>query len=119
MRGKTNNDALDPLYQLFEHFLFKRSYDDSKKFTHELATEYVAYLDSTPAHVPFHLRTGVIEDLQLEIHEMLVKKMYGCVKASDYTNSGKVTMLSHKKAIEKVDYFPPDDPQGTSRDSAE
>jgi len=80
----------DPLYQLFEHNLFNRSYEDITAFTREIAEEYLAYLDSTKAHVPFHLRASLLKDLENETHEMLVKKMYGCVKTRDYVNSGTV-----------------------------
>ena len=96
---------LDPLFQLFEHFLFTRSYDDSAKFTRELATEYVSYLDSTPAHVPYYVRSSVLEDLESEVHEMLIKKMYGCVNDTDYENSGKVVQITEQE-IEAFDFTP-------------
>ncbi len=89
----SNPKRLDPLFQLFEHFLMTRSYEDSAAFTKQLAEQYIGYLDSTPAHVPFDRRVHVIEDLTQEAHEMLVKKMYGTVKASDYQNSGVVMRL--------------------------
>jgi hypothetical protein len=95
---------IDPLFQLFEQYLLTRSYDDSAAFTKQLAKEYVAYLDSTPAHVPMHVRAGVLEDLELECHEMLVKKMYGVVSATDYQNRGKV--IAHQS---KEDGFQPVD----------
>lgn len=82
--------VVDPLFQLFEHNLFNRSYDDIGAFTREVAEEYLAYLDSTHAHVPFHLRSSLLKDLEGEAHEMLIKKMYGCVKPRDYVNSGTV-----------------------------
>lgn len=70
--------ANDPLYQLFEHFLLNRSYDSANQFTKQLAENYMAYLDSSPAHMPFEARQTVLEDLATEAHEMLVKRMYGC-----------------------------------------
>lgn len=82
--------VIDPLFQLFEHNLFNRSYEDIEAFTREVAEEYLAYLDSTHAHVPFHLRASLLKDLEGEAHEMLVKKMYGCTKPKDYVNSGTV-----------------------------
>ncbi len=82
---------VDPLFQLFEHYLLNRSYEDSAAFTKEVAEEYLTYLDSTPAHVPFHVRGNLVEDLTSETHEMLVKKMYGCVRPADYIDYGKVT----------------------------
>ena len=90
MRGKKKILNIDPLFQLFEHFLVTRSYEDSAAFTKQLAEHYLAYLDTTPAHVPFEARASVLEDLEGEAHEMLVKKMYGCVNKDDYTNYGQV-----------------------------
>lgn len=93
--AKTRN--LDPLFQLFEHHLLTKSYEDSKAFTKEVAEEYLVYLDSTLAHIPLHLRQGIIEDLEQEAHEMLVKKMYGCVNLSDYENFGTVIKIKAKE----------------------
>jgi hypothetical protein len=87
---KKKTKHIDPLFQLFEKHLLTRSYDDAAAFTKQLAKDYLAYLDSTPAHVPMHLRTSVLEDLEHECHELLVKKMYGVVSVTDYTNRGKV-----------------------------
>ncbi len=68
----------DPLLQLFEHFLVTRSYESSAQFTKQLAENYLVYLDSTIAHMPFEARQLVLEDLASEAHEMLVKRMFGC-----------------------------------------
>jgi hypothetical protein len=107
MTGKKAN-SIDPLYQLFEHYLVTRSYEDTAAFTKQLAEQYLAYLDSTPAHVPFQARTGVLEDLANEAHEMLVKKMYGCVRVSDYFNYGAVVKVErHKKGFGTFDFTEP------------
>jgi hypothetical protein len=98
---------LDPLFQLFEHYLLNRSYDDSGAFTKEVAEEYLAYLDSTLAHVPFHSRSNVLEDLETEARELLVKKMYGCVRASDYANFGKVMRVKKGVELASFDFEPP------------
>lgn len=99
-----NRKNLDPLFQLFEHFLVTRSYEDSSAFTKQLAEQYLAYLDSTPAHVPFGSRTSVLEDLEAEAKEMLVKKMYGVVRPEDYQNSGQVMKVSQD--VKSFDYHP-------------
>jgi len=98
---------LDPLYQLFEMHLLTRSYEDSAAFTKQLAAQYLTYLDSSPAHVPFHTRGSVSEDLESEVHEMLVKKMYGCVKSTDYLNFGQVVRVKKPYNIVAVEFFPP------------
>lgn len=94
-----NKVRIDPLYQLFEYYLFHRSYEDTSTFTREIAEEYMEYLDSTPAHVPFHTRDNLLKDLESEAHELLVKKMYGCVKSNDYSNTGNVLELKRETRI--------------------
>ena len=76
-------DWVDPLYKVFEHFLFTRTYEDSGAFTKEVANQYLAYLDSTAGFIPCHARKAIQEDLETEIHEMLVKKIYGFQEASE------------------------------------
>lgn len=98
--------AVDPLFQLFEHYLLNRSYEDSAAFTKEIAEEYLSYLDSTPAHVPLHVRKSVQEDLEGEAHELLVKKMYGVVRSSDYHNVGSVVKVNGETGLEPLEFLP-------------
>lgn len=105
-RGKQKLN-LDPLFQLFEFHLFNRSYDDSDAFAKEVAEEYIAYLDSTWAHLPFHTRLNVLKDLESEAHELLVKKMYGCVATTDYQNFGKALRVKKGEELEAFDFEPP------------
>lgn len=89
-KKKNKKKTVDPLYTLFEHYVVTRSYENAGEFARQLAEEYLLYLDSTPAHTPFEARGTVLEDLASEAHEMLVKKLYGCVDASEYENQGVV-----------------------------
>lgn len=84
---------LDPLFVLFEHHLATRSHENSEAFTKRVAEQYMAYLDSTPAHVPFHVRSHLLEDLTQETQSLLIKKMYGCVRSQDYSNMGNVASV--------------------------
>jgi hypothetical protein len=95
--------GIDPLFQLFEYYLLNKSYEDSKEFAKHLAERYMAYLDSTPAHLPFEARETAFEDLNNEIQEMLIKKMYGCVNREDYKNKGKVINVKKHDLMEEVD----------------
>ena len=99
--------AIDPLFQLFEHNLTTRSYDDASKFTREVATGYLHYLDSTPAHVPLYARVAVLEDLEAETHELLVRKMYGVVQAADYANYGSVMRVNWEESLGRFDFATP------------
>jgi hypothetical protein len=104
MRGRFSHK--DPLQQLFEHHLLNRSYDDASAFSKEVVKEYLGYIDSTLAHVPIHLRASVIEDLETEAHEMLVKKMYGIGNAPEVSNFGKVIQVEPKnKALKAIHFF--------------
>lgn len=102
MRGKTAKNS-DPLFQLFEHHLVNRSYEDSTAFTKEVAVAYLAYLDSTQAHIPVHIRQAILEDLESEAHEMLVKKMYGCVQKTEHENYGRVIKIT-KNELSTFDF---------------
>lgn len=110
--SKSEKTIVDPLYQLFEHNLLNRSYEDTNAFLREVAEEYLAYLDSTPAHVPFHIRAALLKDLESEAHEMLVKKMYGCAQEGDYRKQGSVTLLED----EPLAHLPKKPSVPTSRD---
>ena len=108
--------TVDPLYQLFEHHLLTRSYEDSGKFTKELAAEYLAYIDSTFSHVPFKSREQVVEDLEAEAHEMLVKKMYGCMRASDYVNFGRVMRIAKGDEAGAFEFKPRPAPRESTKE---
>ncbi len=112
----TKKKHIDPLFQLFEKHLLSKSYDDAAAFTKQLAKEYLAYLDSTPAQIPVHLRASVLEDLELECHELLVKKMYGVISATDYQNSGKVVTYQPKDGLLRVDLSPVSPTDDQSKD---
>ena len=109
----------DPLQQLFEHHLLTRSYDDAGAFTKEVAREYLGYIDSTLAHVPIHMRANLVEDLEAEAHEMLVKKMYGVGNEPEsFTNFGKVVRVEGtRKQLRTFDFYLPPTPEPTSNDS--
>jgi hypothetical protein len=115
--GGNHKKNLDPLFQLFEHYLLNRSYEDSGAFTKEVAEEYLAYLDSTMAHVPFHTRSNLLEDLETEARELLVKKMYGCVRTADHLNFGKVMRVKKGVELASFDFEPPILSEETSKKS--
>lgn len=93
---------LDPMFQLFQHHMLKKSYDDSGAFSKDVAAEYLLYLNSTSAHIPFAVKAAVVEDLEAEAHEMLVKSMYGCGTPQKGHTYGKVMRV--KKNTELTTY---------------
>jgi len=88
--------------------LLTRSYETAGQFTKQLAENYVAYLDSTPAHMPFEARQTVLEDLATEAHEMLVKRMYGCYEKRERPMSGHVHHFRDGKVAERLPLNMPD-----------
>jgi hypothetical protein len=114
MSGKKKTN-IDPLFEMFEHFLATKSYEDSAAFTKQLAEQYLAYVDSTPSHIPYSHRASVVEDLESEAHEMLVKKMYGCVKPAEYSNYGRVMNIGKEEAAIELPVEPKDQPKPKSK----
>ncbi len=105
MRG--HQKPKDPLQQLFEHHLLNKSYEDASAFSKEVAKEYLGYIDATLAHIPIHLRQALLEDLESEAHEMLVKKMYGVSNEVMVSNFGKVIVVEpKKKTLKPIEFFP-------------
>ncbi len=98
----------DPLFQLFEHFLMNRTFDNSEAFTKQLAENYVAYLDSTHAHMPFEVRQTVLEDLATEAHEMLVKRMYGSNENEEAETTGCVHHYRDGKVVDPTPLHMPE-----------
>lgn len=97
----------DPLQQLFEHHLLNKSYEDASAFSKEVAKEYLGYIDATLAHIPIHLRPTLLEDLESEAHEMLIKKMYGVSNEVMESNFGKVSIVEpKKKTLKAIEFFP-------------
>jgi len=113
MRGPSM--FVDPLQQLFEHHLLHKSYEDAGAFTKQVAQEYLSYIDTTLAHVPIHVRSAVMEDLESEAHEMLLKKMYGVEPDSENSNYGKVLEFEPKrKKLKSIDFLLPEtEPENT------
>ena len=107
MRGKKQKN-LDPLFQLFQHHMLKKSYEDSTLFNKEVAAEYVLYLESTSAHIPYHVKTTVIQDLEAETHELLLKSMYGCGVQQTSCTYGKVINVKNPSKLSTFEFTPPE-----------
>jgi hypothetical protein len=115
MRGKKQMN-LDPLFQLFQHHMLKKSYEDSGSFSKEVAGEYLVYLESTSAHIPFHVKTTVVQDLEAEAHELLVKSMYGCGAPQASRTYGKVIRIKKNSELSTYEFTPPESTVETETD---
>jgi len=107
MRGK-NIKNIDPLFQLFQHHMLKKSYEDSTSFSKEVVTGYIVYLESTSAHIPYNVKAAVVEDLEAETHELLVKSMYGCGSPQASRTYGKVIKVRKNTELSTYEFTPPD-----------
>lgn len=107
MRGKKQKN-LDPLFQLFQHHMLKKSYDDSAAFNREVAAEYLVYLESTSAHIPFSVKGAVVQDLEAETHELLIKSMYGCSIPHKSKTYGKVIHVKSTSELSTFEFSPPE-----------
>ncbi|MFM8315598.1 MAG: hypothetical protein ACKOA8_15055 [Deltaproteobacteria bacterium] len=109
MRGKKMKN-LDPLFQLFQHHMLKKSYEDSAAFSREVVSEYLVYLESTSAHIPHHVKAVVVQDLEAETHELLVKSMYGCGTPQKSQTYGKVIKVKRNLELSTYEFTPPESP---------
>jgi len=107
MRGKKMKN-LDPLFQLFQHHMLKKSYEDSGAFSREVVSEYLVYLESTSAHIPLNVKAAVVQDLEAETHELLVKSMYGCSSPSSSNTYGKVMKVNSKTELSTYEFTAPE-----------
>lgn len=107
MRGNKLNN-LDPLFQLFQHHMLKKSYEDSTAFNREVASDYILYLESTSAHIPFDFKAAVVQDLEAEAHEFLVKSMYGCETPHTSQTYGKVIKIQSHTKFSTYEFTPPE-----------
>lgn len=99
MKLTIKKDArLDPLYVIFEQHLFnfQDSDIDRKTFLENVVAEYLVFLQKRKVLVPKVIQQQVIEELSVLVNSMLLKKIYGCLKVSDYLQ--KTPVQAKKKA---------------------
>ena len=94
----------DPLYHVFEYLLFSRSYDDPIELAKAIAAQYIQYLDSSQAYIVENLRQELLDELFVEAHEMLIKKMYGCVEQKFEKHYGKVMQIYQGCELVALEY---------------
>lgn len=77
---------LDPFYVIFEQHLYNfQDCDlDRKTFVNNVLQDYLSYLRKLNITVPKSLEQPIVEELSVQIHTLLVKKIYGCLSIQDY-----------------------------------
>jgi hypothetical protein len=85
----SQNEALDPLYVIFEQHLynFQDSDQDRKTFIANVVNDYLTYLRRKKIAIPRSLEHAIVEELATQVNTMLVKKIYGCYSIQDYQKS--------------------------------
>jgi hypothetical protein len=91
---------IDPLYVIFEQHLynFQDPEADRKTFIGKVVQEYLAYLRRMNIAIPKSLEDSVAEELGVQVHTMLVKKMYGCITLMDYQKKQPAAVKRKAKA---------------------
>jgi len=92
---------LDPLYVIFEKYLFDFPYDNIDYFVASVVNEYLDYLKERQVHVPDNKKKLLINDLSDEVHQMLIKRIHGCLNLQDYQSNGQITKLDKLLARER------------------
>ena len=94
-------DDLDLLFVIFEQHLynFEESSTDRKTFIDNIVKEYLAYLTKAGILVPKQLEASVMEELSIQVNQMFVKKVYGCLSMEDFRR--KTETEKKKKARSK------------------
>jgi len=93
----------DPLYVIFERYLFDFPNENLDEFIEAVVTEYLAYLHKQEVAIPEMRKFQLMKDLADEVYEIYIKKVHGCLNIKDYRNSGRVTKL--EKLIAQDRYF--------------
>ncbi len=88
----------DPLYTIFEQHLcnFQDPKLNPKGFSESVAQEYLVYLKKQKFSIPLLLEGAILEELELQIHTMLIKKIYGAFSIQEYQE--KIQPSTKRKA---------------------
>src|SRR3989338_8656392 len=92
---------LDPLYVIFEKYLYDFPHEDLDLFIATIVNEYMNYLKTHSVAVPEKSMNFLMKDLTEEVYDMFIKKVHGCLNLKDFRNSGRVTKLEKLLAQER------------------
>lgn len=92
---------IDPLYIIFEKYLYDFPHEDLDIFIATIVNEYIDYLQHNNVIVPEKKFSMMMKDLADEVYDMYVKKIHGCLNLKDFHNNGQVTRLEKLLANER------------------
>lgn len=101
---------LDPLYTIFEKHLYEFD-DEGKALTlsdnhiDELITriveDYFQFLLSRKVTVPMRWRAQIEQELQEQVRQMLIKKLYGCLSIEEYKNQESADLRRKRRVVQR------------------
>ena len=94
---------VNPLYTIFEKHLYEFNYETRENFINSVVREYVVHITKSKIMIPHTKRSLLENTLADEVSDMLVRKIYGCLKVEngDFKVDEKI-----KRALEN---FPKDE----------
>ncbi|MBI4041241.1 MAG: hypothetical protein HY390_05180 [Deltaproteobacteria bacterium] len=94
---------VDPLYVIFEKYLYDFQNDDLDAFIATIVQEYLTYLQEHNVLIPEKKKEFLLKDLTEEVYDMFVKKIHGCLNLRDFQNSGRVSRLEKLLARDRFE----------------
>ena len=93
---------LDALYTIFEKHLyaFNDIEDSEMELLGKIVNDYVAFLKSKNIVIPRQWERQVIDELYDQVHNMLVKKIYGALSVQEFIRN-QPTKKSKRRRIKK------------------
>lgn len=92
---------VDPLYVIFEKYLYDFPNENLDLFIESIVSEYLEYLTAHCVIIPGKKRFFLLKDLADEVYDMYVKRLHGCLNLRDYQNNGQVTKFEKLLAYER------------------
>ncbi len=94
---------VDPLYIIFEKYLYDFPHEDLDLFIAAIVNEYIEYLKKNEVIIAEKRIQTLMKDLADEVYDMFIKRIHGCLNIKDFQNSGRVSRL--EKLLARDRYF--------------
>lgn len=92
---------VDPLYIIFEKYLYDFPHEDLDFFIATIVNEYIEYLKKNEVIIAEKRLQMLMKDLADEVYDIFIKRIYGCLNLKDFQNSGRVSRLEKLLARER------------------
>lgn len=92
---------VDPLYVIFEKYLYDFPHEDLDLFIATIVNEYIEYLKKNGVIIAEKKFQTLMKDLADEVYDIFIKRIYGCLNLKDFQSSGRVSRLEKFLARER------------------